>query len=74
MAATPGLHDPSLMRKPTPDPYSFYTGSVEGAAALMGDLLVHRSVSDPHTPLMGDLASTPHVSIPPTHTAPRAAP
>lgn len=29
------------MRKPTPDPYDFYTASYEAGAATFGDLLAH---------------------------------
>lgn len=34
------VHDPNLMRKPTPDPYAFYIASYESAAALFNDLMV----------------------------------
>jgi len=34
------VHDPNLMRKPTPDPYAFYVASYESAAALFNDLMV----------------------------------
>ena len=43
VAQTPSLSDPALMRKPTPSPFYFYTGSYESAAALWIDLLAHGS-------------------------------
>lgn len=36
---TPELSDINLMRKPTPYPYGFYSGSLEGAIMLWADLL-----------------------------------
>jgi len=41
--ATPELSDVNLMRKPTPNPYSFYTGSWEGAIMLWADMLAHQT-------------------------------
>ena len=39
VSQTPELSDIDLMRKPTPNPYYFYSGSIESAIMLWTDLL-----------------------------------
>jgi hypothetical protein len=41
VSVSPDVSDPEYMRKPTPDPYDFYTASYEAGAATWADLLAN---------------------------------